>query len=124
MVNSFLVIVVQTVDEILLYRLKRKLLGVYSGGILKNYLNGKIVIARDYIIFSSLAFVQYGPLTLQERLDIIEAQLAHQVKDTLGRAYNRTTFLKERRELMNRWGKYLDGLKAGEKVIPLHKKGA
>ncbi len=79
MVNSFLVIVVQTVDEILLYRLKRKLLGVYSGGILKNYLNGKIVITRYYIIFSSLAFVQYGPLTLQERLDIIEAQLAHQV---------------------------------------------
>lgn len=57
---------------------------------------------------------------LQERVDIVEAQLAHQVKDTLGRAYNRTQFLKERRELMNRWGKYLEGLKAGAtKVIPL-----
>jgi integrase len=55
---------------------------------------------------------------LQERLDIVEAQLAHQVKDTLGRAYNRTTFIKERRELMNRWADYLDGLKAGAKVIP------
>lgn len=56
---------------------------------------------------------------LQERLDIIEAQLAHQVKDTLGRAYNRTTFLKERRELMNRWGGYLEGLKAGGQIISL-----
>jgi integrase len=58
---------------------------------------------------------------LQERLDIIEAQLAHQVQDTLGRAYNRTSFLKERRELMDRWGKFLDGLKAGGKLIPLRR---
>lgn len=56
---------------------------------------------------------------LQERLDIIEAQLAHQVADTLGRAYNRTSFLKERRELMEKWTRYLDGLKSGAKVIPL-----
>ncbi|MBN2791936.1 MAG: integrase arm-type DNA-binding domain-containing protein [Desulfuromonadales bacterium] len=49
---------------------------------------------------------------LQERIDIVEAQLAHQVKDALGRAYNRTSFLKERRDLMNRWGSYLDELKA------------
>ncbi len=53
---------------------------------------------------------------LQERIDIIEAQLAHQVSDALGRAYNRTSFLKERRELMNRWGAYLDSLKSAKKV--------
>jgi integrase len=56
---------------------------------------------------------------LQERVDIIEAQLAHQVSDALGRAYNRTSFLKERRELMNRWGQYLEQLKATRKVIQL-----
>jgi integrase len=56
---------------------------------------------------------------LQERVDIIEAQLAHQVSDTLGRAYNRTSFLKERRELMDRWGQYLEQLKATRKVIQL-----
>ena len=56
---------------------------------------------------------------LQARVDIIEAQLAHQVRDTLGRAYNRTAFLKERRELMNRWSKYLDGLKKGAKIVPI-----
>lgn len=49
---------------------------------------------------------------LQVRVDIIEAQLAHQVKDVLGRAYNRTSFLKERRLLMNQWASYLDELKA------------
>ncbi len=59
---------------------------------------------------------------LQERIDIIEAQLAHQVSDALGRAYNRTSFLKERRDLMNRWGKYLDSLKKASKVIPLVKR--
>lgn len=59
---------------------------------------------------------------LQERIDIIEAQLAHQVKDALGRAYNRTSFLKERRDLMNRWGSYLDSLKKANKVIPLVKR--
>jgi len=56
---------------------------------------------------------------LQERVDIIEAQLAHQVADTLGRAYNRTAFLKERRELMNKWGTYLEKLKTGATVIKL-----
>ena len=56
---------------------------------------------------------------LQERVDIIEAQLAHQVADALGRAYNRTSFIKERRELMNRWGQYLEQLKATRKVIQL-----
>lgn len=59
---------------------------------------------------------------LQERIDIVEAQLAHQVSDALGRAYNRTSFLKERRDLMNSWGNYLDSLKKANKVIPLVKR--
>jgi len=57
---------------------------------------------------------------LHERLDIIEAQLAHQVKDALGRAYNRTSFIKERRQLMDRWGQYLEQLKQGGKVIQIN----
>lgn len=48
---------------------------------------------------------------LQERVDLIEAQLAHQVRDALGRAYNRTSFLPERFQLMQRWADYLDELK-------------
>lgn len=78
------------------------------------YTSDEIVSHGWRAIFRTLA-----DEVLQERIDIIEAQLAHQVKDALGRAYNRTSFLKERRELMNRWGGYLEGLKAGGKVIPL-----
>ncbi len=59
---------------------------------------------------------------LQERIDIIEAQLSHQVSDALGRAYNRTSFLKERRDLMNCWGSFLDGLNKANKEIPLVKR--
>ncbi len=47
------------------------------------------------------------------RPDIIEHQLAHQVKDPLGRAYNRTKFLDERRKMMQQWADYLDKLKTG-----------
>ena len=43
---------------------------------------------------------------------VIEHQLAHQVPDALGTAYNRTKFLKERRAMMQRWADYLDNLKA------------
>lgn len=45
------------------------------------------------------------------RPDIIEHQLAHAVRDPTGRAYNRTTFLAERREMMQAWADYLDGLR-------------
>lgn len=56
---------------------------------------------------------------LQVRPDYIEHQLAHAVKDPNGRAYNRTAHLAERRKMMQLWADYLDGLKAGAKVIPL-----
>ena len=55
------------------------------------------------------------------RVDLIEAQLAHAVRDANGRAYNRTSFLEDRRMMMQHWADYLDGLKEGAKVIPLHK---
>lgn len=54
------------------------------------------------------------------RPDIIEHQLAHAVRDPLGRAYNRTTHLPERRRMMQDWADYLDKLKAGAEVIRLH----
>ncbi len=43
---------------------------------------------------------------------VIEQQLAHRVPDALGNAYNRTKFLRQRKEMMQRWADYLDGLKA------------
>lgn len=44
---------------------------------------------------------------LGERVDLIEHQLAHAVKDANGRAYNRTAHLAARREMMQRWSNYL-----------------
>lgn len=54
------------------------------------------------------------------RPDLIEHQLAHAVRDPNGRAYNRTAHLAQRREMMQQWANYLDKLKAGAEVIPLH----
>jgi integrase len=51
------------------------------------------------------------------RPDYIEHQLAHAVKDPNGRAYNRTSFLPERREMMQQWADYLDRLRAGAEVV-------
>lgn len=48
---------------------------------------------------------------------LIEHQLSHSVRDPLGRAYNRTSHLDERKKMMQQWADYLDGLKAGAKVI-------
>ncbi len=45
------------------------------------------------------------------RVEIIEQQLAHSVSDPLGRAYNRTTHLGQRRRMMQEWADYLDRLK-------------
>lgn len=53
---------------------------------------------------------------LQVRPDIIEHQLGHAVRDPLGRAYNRTSHLPERRKMMQLWANYLDELKGGAKV--------
>lgn len=50
---------------------------------------------------------------LEYPADILEQQLGHQVKDPLGRAYNRTTFLERRRAMMQRWSDYLDTLRTG-----------
>ena len=44
---------------------------------------------------------------------LIEHQLAHTVKDPLGRAYNRTAHLPERRKMMQAWANYLDELRSG-----------
>ena len=59
---------------------------------------------------------------LAERLEIndnvMEAHMAHAVKNSLGTAYDRTTFLNQRRAMVQKWADYLDGLKA-EKIVHL-----
>ena len=50
---------------------------------------------------------------------VIEAQLAHAVKDANGRAYNRTQYLKHRTAMMQQWADYLDKLATGADVVQL-----
>ena len=51
------------------------------------------------------------------RLDYIEHQLAHAVRDPNGRAYNRTTHLPERRKMLQEWADYLD--RARQNVVTM-----
>ena len=57
---------------------------------------------------------------LHERLgfdpNVIEAQLAHSVRDSLGRAYNRTEFVEQRRAMLQKWANHLDKLRQGATV--------
>ena len=54
--------------------------------------------------------------------DAIERQLAHGERDAVRAAYNYAEHLPERRKMMQAWADYLDGLKAGASVVPLHGK--
>jgi len=61
---------------------------------------------------------------LEEPIHVIEAQLAHKVRDALGNAYNRTSHIEQRRKMMQRWADYLDALAIGGNVIPFAVKAA
>lgn len=52
---------------------------------------------------------------LDVRVDWIEHQLAHSVRDANGRAYNRTSHLEGRIGMMQLWADYLDDLKSEKK---------
>lgn len=51
--------------------------------------------------------------------DVIEAQLAHGKSGVLGAAYDRTSYMAQRRTLMQQWADYLDKLRQGAEVIQL-----
>jgi integrase len=56
--------------------------------------------------------------------DAIERQLAHRDRDAIRGTYNLAQYLAERRKMMQAWADYLDGLKAGNKVVPIKAKRA
>ena len=58
------------------------------------------------------------------RPDYIEHQLAHAVRDPLGRAYNRTAHLSERRKMMQAWADYLNELRLGARVVSMCRKAS
>ena len=51
------------------------------------------------------------------RPEVVELQINHKVSDPLGRAYNRTKHLTERKRMMQVWADYLDELRDGNNVI-------
>jgi integrase len=88
----------------------------------------------DNTLRAALLTLGYGPTVqsvhgfratartiLAEVLDVdplvIEAQLAHAVKDANGRAYNRTQYMKHRAGMMQQWADFLDKLATGADVI-------
>ncbi|MCI5060201.1 MAG: site-specific integrase [Alphaproteobacteria bacterium] len=61
---------------------------------------------------SAHGFRALARTTIREKLEydseIIERQLAHAPSSSLGRTYDRTQFLDQRKEMMNDWANYLD----------------
>lgn len=64
---------------------------------------------------------------LVDELDLdplaIEANLAHAVKDANGRSYNRTRYVAKRFQQIQQWADYLDKLRKGADVVPIHRTG-
>ena len=56
---------------------------------------------------------------LEQKPEVIEHQLAHTVPDSLGSAYNRTKFIRQRRVMMQEWADFLDRIKAGTEVVSI-----
>lgn len=55
--------------------------------------------------------------------DAVERQLAHAERDGVRAAYNFAEYLPERRKMMQAWANYLDQLREGAQIIPLHVSG-
>jgi integrase len=56
--------------------------------------------------------------------DVIERQLAHAERNKVRAAYNRASYMAERRKMMLAWADYLDQLKADQsKVVAFKRKG-
>jgi hypothetical protein len=53
--------------------------------------------------------------------DVIEKQLAHEETNKVRGAYNKAQYLPQRKEMMQAWSDYLNGLKIGGDVIPFQK---
>jgi integrase len=54
------------------------------------------------------------------RPDVIERQLAHVERNKVRAAYHRSEYLEDRRQLLQAWGDFVDGLSTGANIIPLH----
>ncbi len=67
--------------------------------------------------FRSLARSLLGEMG--HRREVLEAMLSHTIENATEAAYVRTTYLDERRGIMQAWADYLHNIEAGAVVIPL-----
>jgi hypothetical protein len=44
------------------------------------------------------------------------------LRPSLGRAYNRTEFVEQRRQMLQAWADYLDKLRRGAPVVPISRR--
>ncbi len=58
------------------------------------------------------------------RREVLEKALFHKEPNQVVAAYDRAEYLEERREMMQAWADYLDALREGAAVVPIHKKSA
>ncbi len=65
-------------------------------------------------------FRTLGDEVLGFRVEHMEHQLAHAVKDANGTAYNRTAHISERTKMMQTWADYLDGLREGSNIVHIN----
>ena len=56
------------------------------------------------------------------KAEVIETQLAHLIGSATSRAYNRSLYLAERRQMMQSWADYLDALRDGAEVVSIGNK--
>ena len=72
--------------------------------------------------FRSLARSMLGEMGY--RREVLEAMLSHAIENATEAAYVRTTYLKERRDIMQKWADHLDAIQSGAKIIPLQREAA
>lgn len=91
----------------------------FSDTVLNNALRR---LAFDHV--SPHAFRRTASTMLNEkgfRPDIIERQLAHRERNRIRAAYNKATYLPERKQMMQDWSNHVDAIVAGAKVVPIGK---
>lgn len=85
------------------------------GKAMKTLWKGYRVVPHGWRAFFSTEANEHG----QFRWDVIEAALAHSEKNAVRGAYNRATYLRERRELADWWSSELLAMRRGAAVVDL-----
>jgi integrase len=85
--------------------------------------NGLRLLGYDKETMHIHGFRAMGRTLIREQLkisaEVIERQLSHGIDNPLGKAYDRTTFVPERKQMMQAYADYLDRLTSETNIVPL-----